>query len=256
MESLYWKGFESVSAFIGRLSPVAILGETGLRRSEALHLEWSQLDLRKRLAMPERTKNHKSRLVPLSEYAMSWLSTQVRHIKCPYVFVNHRTGERLKWPDKTFRKVAKKAGFPGLGFHDLRCFRATRWARMGVDLKTIQKMLGHADIKTTMKYVKHIDEALDDVRAAQERGVIRETEKTGMISDPLNLLKRLARPAGFEPATYGLEVRCSVQLSYGRIKGFRGIIIPLCVDLCETFSSLTASNASMASLSPSPRLCR
>ena len=29
------------------------------------------------------------------------------------------------------------------------------------------------------------------------------------------LLKRLATPAGFEPATYGLEGSCSIQLSYG-----------------------------------------
>ena len=30
------------------------------------------------------------------------------------------------------------------------------------------------------------------------------------------LIKSETRPAGFEPATYGLEIRCSIQLSYGR----------------------------------------
>ena len=33
-----------------------------------------------------------------------------------------------------------------------------------------------------------------------------------------NPLKKMVRLAGFEPATYGLEVRCSIQLSYRRSK--------------------------------------
>ena len=54
-----------------------------------------------------------------------------------------------------------------MGFHDLRRFRATQWNRLGVDLKTIQELLGHADIRTTMRYVGFVDAALDDVRRAQ-----------------------------------------------------------------------------------------
>jgi hypothetical protein len=33
----------------------------------------------------------------------------------------------------------------------------------------------------------------------------------------ISTLKRSARPEGLEPSTYGLEIRCSIRLSYGRI---------------------------------------
>ncbi len=39
-----------------------------------------------------------------------------------------------------------------------------------------------------------------------------DVNRRSLISD------RMARPAGFEPAAYGLEVRCSIQLSYGRLQ--------------------------------------
>jgi hypothetical protein len=39
----------------------------------------------------------------------------------------------------------------------------------------------------------------------------------GRTSHYISIGYRVTRPAGFEPATYGLEIRCSVQLSYGRL---------------------------------------
>ena len=68
---------------------------------------------------------------------------------------------------KGFERGRKRAGLNWVGFHDLRRFRATQWNRLGVDLKTIQELLGHADIRTTMRYVGFVDAALDDVRRAQ-----------------------------------------------------------------------------------------
>ena len=49
-------------------------------------------------------------------------------------------------------------------------------------------------------------------------GIYLEGTMFGLIADDLVYLKVLVRPARFERATYGLEVRCSIQLSYGRVK--------------------------------------
>jgi site-specific recombinase XerD len=41
-----------------------------------------------------------------------------------------------------------------VGFHDLRHFRATQWIMRGVDIRSVQGLLGHRNINTTERYVK------------------------------------------------------------------------------------------------------
>ena len=53
----------------------------------------------------------------------------------------------------------------------------------------------------------------------------------------LYLFSAKTRPAGLEPATYGLEIRCSIQLSYGRLINCWRSNIAICLMHCQTFRS-------------------
>ena len=149
---------------------VAVLGETGMRKSEALHLKWEHVDLKQRLVSVEHTKNRRVRHIPLSPFALEWLNRTVRYLKDPYVFINPRTGSHWVNPDKAFRRGRQKSNLEWVGFHDLRRFRATQWVIQGVDLRTVKELLGHADIKTTMRYAHFApSHALSSVRKIQSR---------------------------------------------------------------------------------------
>lgn len=70
----------------------------------------------------------------------------------PYVFNNLDTGTR--WVDirKPWFAALKVAAVRNLHFHDLRHTFASRMVQRGVPLKAVQELLGHADMKTTMRY--------------------------------------------------------------------------------------------------------
>ncbi|MDA2930319.1 site-specific integrase, partial [Acidobacteria bacterium AH-259-O06] len=131
---------------------VAILGETALRKSEGLRLQWSHINTKQKLLAVEwPTKSGKIRYVPLTQYALSWLAKLDRIVGVPWVFLK---SDRTPWksPKETFAKGKKAAGLEWVGIHGLRHFRATQWVMNGVDLRTVQGLLGHADLQTTMRY--------------------------------------------------------------------------------------------------------
>jgi len=152
-----------------------ILGETGMRKSVGLRLQWDHIHKagpEKYIVMLGKTKSGKVRSVPLSKLALEWLNKLVRFIDVPDVFVNPSRKKPWKDPRGPFYKGREKVGLDWVGFHDLRHFRATQWLMNGVDLYTVKEYLGHADIQTTMRYLHFVEtHATKAVVEAQNREV-------------------------------------------------------------------------------------
>ena len=146
----------------------AILGETGLRKSEGLGMQWQHIDWQtKRLTVPK-SKTGKPRYIPLSEDALEWLTTLVRYTSSPWVFTRPN-GKPLKAPREGFYNGRRLAGLDWVrGFHDFRHFRATQWLLHGVDIYTVKSYLGHSRIETTQRYLHFVPSHAEHVvRAAQ-----------------------------------------------------------------------------------------
>ena len=62
------------------------------------------------------------------------------------------------YPSQHFKRLTKKYGLPSIRFHDLRHSAGTYLMYLGFSVKEIQEWLGHADIRTTLKYL-HFDMA-------------------------------------------------------------------------------------------------
>lgn len=135
---------------------VGLLGETGLRKSEGLRLKWDYVDDARRTLTVEASKNGKTRHIPLSDYALELLGKLPRVERSSFVFVWPATGQPVRDPRHSFFEGRRKAGLNWVGFHDLRHFRATQWIMRGVDIRSVQGLLGHRNIKTTERYVKFV----------------------------------------------------------------------------------------------------
>ncbi|HKY21525.1 MAG TPA: site-specific tyrosine recombinase XerD [Vicinamibacterales bacterium] len=155
---------------------IEVLYATGMRVSELIHLRASDLNLESGY-LSCTGKGHKQRIVPIGDQAVEWLTKYIQQGRpalvgkraSPWLFVNAKRGGSLSrvgfW--KILKGYGLKAGLPRtLSPHVLRHSFATHLLEHGADLRSIQMMLGHADLSTTQIYT-HVLEAR--LRAVYDR---------------------------------------------------------------------------------------
>lgn len=133
---------------------------TGLRRQEALNLRWRDIDLQ-RNSIHVLGKGLRLRNVSLNPAALE-IVTQTQR-KTDYIFGNPKTGKPRYNPrfGRRFRQYANKAGLPECTLHTLRHTFASHLIMAGADLPSVQRLLGHSSITTTMIYSHLADEHLE-----------------------------------------------------------------------------------------------
>jgi integrase/recombinase XerD len=157
----------------------------GLRASEAISLELSALDIEAGI-LRARGKGSKERIVPVGSKAVETLRAYIERARPrlvglrdePRVFLNLRGGGLTRQGlYKIVQRHARAAGLEQkMSPHTLRHTFATHLLAGGCDLRSLQEMLGHADIATTQIYTHLTAERLRDVyfdshpRAQIERG--------------------------------------------------------------------------------------
>jgi len=153
---LRYIGPEEVDNLLGacsdHLRPIVLTAlNTGMRKGEILSLRWADVDLKNKKITVINSKNNESRIIPINQTLLHELKALSRKGKGEYLFSdnNDRPYGDIK---KGFIAAVNRAGISNFRFHDLRHTFGSHLVMQGVGLRTIQQILGHKEIKMTMRY--------------------------------------------------------------------------------------------------------
>jgi len=158
---------------------------TGLRFGELIALTWKDVNFEKKLLTINKaiakgvlgsTKSNKNRYIPLTDSVITMLNSRKEN--------NVRNNELIFFENNSFlgqaryikkiHKLCKDLKFRRISWHVLRHTFASHLAQKGISLKAIQELLGHSDIKTTMRYAhlspRELRQAVDVLSFGQQVG--------------------------------------------------------------------------------------
>ncbi len=146
---------------------------TGMRAGELCALKWLDIDFENSAIRIQRSvwrgiekcpKGRRNRSIPLNNALSEMLiNRREKAVKSEYVFANDE-GRQLAYYSyrKPFDHICNRAGVTRIRFHDIRHSFASQLVMNGKSLEVVKKLLGHSDIRVTMRYTHSPNEAMKD----------------------------------------------------------------------------------------------
>lgn len=152
----------------------------GLRVSEAVSIKVTDIDSDRMQIFIRCAKGKKDRMVTLSVYCLQILREYVKQYK-PKTFLFEGQSEKEHYSTRSaqiiFKEATKKLNIPAsISFHSLRHSYATHLLENGTDIKLIQHLLGHNDIKTTLRYTHVSVKTLNKIESPLDK-IIRKKKQ-------------------------------------------------------------------------------
>lgn len=131
---------------------LVMLIDTGARYNEICLLEWEQIDLKRRKIELWRKKNEVESYINMTDRVFEVLSRRSKNkLHAKWVFTNWKRTSHRGFQTNYLNILLKKIGIPNT-LHHIRHGFATKLLKAGMTLKALKELLGHKDIKTTMRY--------------------------------------------------------------------------------------------------------
>jgi len=141
---------------------VIIALHTGMRQGEILNLKYTDIDIFRKVITVLKSKNKTPRTIPMNEtvYQLFLRRSKIRSMSGFVFTTGNGTRHMVRNLIREFDKAVEKAEIKDFTFHCLRHTAATWMIQCGIDIYTVSKIMGHKDIKTTMRYAHHCPESL------------------------------------------------------------------------------------------------
>ena len=134
---------------------IQFLYSSGLRVSECVKVQLTDLDLEDRIGQIREAKGKKDRHIILSKALIQHLKEYLskRNVQSSYIFETKTGHISVRQAQKIVSSAAQKAGIQKRVFcHALRSSFATHLLEAGTDIRIIQVLLGHSNLSTTQRY--------------------------------------------------------------------------------------------------------